>query len=717
MAHTCYTRARTFETVEISTVPTELAGRVDFWNIGYPLGAVVYTTGLISLLAVAWALYRRSTYWRLGKANPDMGPWGARISAGLRTLLIDSFAHRRFVRRERYPGLMHFLIFWGLGILFLATTIDAIEFNAEKWLHWTLPSRHINLQLELVWDIGGLMLISGVALAAYRRYVIRPQRLNTMLENGVLLALLLSMAISGFVLQSLRMAATEMEPWSFASWVVAQAIVGAGFTTYGMEVTHFVLWWAHAALMSATFVYAAVRFGPLMHIFVAPLNLAMRSPVTRPKGALRPMGDLDTLETFGAKDLPQLTWKQLLDYDSCTNCGRCQDQCPAFASGKPLSPRLVVQQAKAYMVERAPVLLSLGDGEVAPEPERSLIHDFVTPDALWSCTTCRACMEACPAFIEHIDTIVDMRRFLTMEEAEVPETAMGAMTSMEQRGHPWRGTQATRTDWMEGTGAVTMAEDAEHDVLLWVGCTSALNGRNQNAARAMASVLKLAGVRYRVLGSEEQCTGEPARRMGNEYLFQMLAEQNIETLNGYSVKKVLTLCPHCFNTMKNEYPQLGGNFEVQHYTEFVAELVRDGRLKPVRAINQTMAYHDSCYIGRHNDIYDAPREIADAIPGLQLVEMEGHSHERGFCCGAGGGRMWMEEEGTRVNHIRTDHFLETEARTVGVSCPFCLQMMEEGISAKGVADQKDAKDLVELLAESLEGDAPTPQRGEELSDL
>ena len=567
------------------------------------------------------------------------------------------------------------------------------------------------------------MLIAGNGLAAYRRYVVRPPRLNTALEDGVLLWLLLAMALSGFLLQSLRMAATEMEPssalyrpewaaWSPVSYAIAAGLRATGMSVYAMEVSHFTLWWAHAALMSAAFVYAAVRFGPLMHIFVSPLNLLMRSSLTRPRGALRPMGALERLDAFGAHELTQLTTKQLLDYDACTNCGRCQDQCPAFASGKVLSPRKLVQDAKAYVEQRAPVLLALADGEQAPEPERSLVHDFVTADALWACTTCGACEEACPAGVEHIDSIVDMRRFLTMEEAAVPASAMDAMTSMEQRGHPWRGTQATRTDWMEGTGAVTLAEDQEHEVLLWVCCTTALNTRNQAAARAMAAVLKRAGVRYRVLGSEETCTGDPARRMGNEYVYQMLAEQNIATLKGYGVKKVLTLCPHCFNTLKNEYPQLGGDFEVLHYTEYVAELVREGRIKPVARIEATLASHASCYLGRHNGIYDPPREIAAAIPGLRLLEMgEGRCRARGFCCGAGGGRMWMEEEGARVNHIRTDHFLETGADVVGVSCPFCLQMLEEGIGAKGVGDTKQAKDLLELLADSLAQSLDAAQSG------
>ena len=692
----------------------EIAGRVEFWNIGYPLGAFVYITAAIAVAAVVWGLYQRRRIWSLGKPNPDLGPWGQRLRDSSRVLLFDTLGHRRFIRREWLPGAMHFSIFWGMVVLFIATNVTALEFNSEKYLGFQSPTVHWSLQMELVWDIfGGLLLFIGLSIALYRRYIQRPPRLNTVLENGVFLGLIMAMVLTGFLLQSLRMAATEMEPtsplyhpewarWSPISYVIAKALRGAGASVYAMEVTHFALWWFHAALMSATFVYAAQRFRHLLHIFVSPANVLLRSTVTRPKGALRPMGDLEQLETFGAKDLPQLTWKQLLDYDACTNCGRCQDQCPAWASGKVLSPRKLIQDAKAYMESRAPALLAAGNGE-PPAPELSMIHDFVTPEALWSCTTCRACMEACPVYVEHIDSIVDMRRYLTLEEAQVPETAMSALGSMEQRGHPWRGTQATRTDWMEGTGATTMAEDPGHEVLLWVGCTPALDPRSQNVARAMASVLKVAGVKYRVLGDEETCTGDPARRLGNEYLFTLMAQQNIDTFTRCGVQRVLTLCPHCFNTIKNEYPQLGGSFQVQHYTEFVAELIRDGRLRPVRSVETSMAYHDSCYLGRHNDIYDAPREVAEAIPGLKLVEMGvNRSHRRGFCCGAGGGRMWMEEEGKRVNHIRTEHFLETEAETVGVSCPFCLQMMEEGITAKEMRETRSAKDLVELLAESLE---------------
>jgi Fe-S oxidoreductase len=317
-------------------------------------------------------------------------------------------------------------------------------------------------------------------------------------------------------------------------------------------------------------------------------------------------------------------------------------------------------------------------------------------------------MEECPVVVEHVPTIMDMRRYLVMEESKMPETAMNALLSLEQRGHPWRGTQYSRTDWAEGLDVPTMAEHPQAEVLLWVGCTPALEQRSQAIARSMAKVLKAAKVDFAILGDEEQCTGDPARRMGNEYLFQMLAQQNIEALNGYEVKTIVTACPHCFNTLKNEYPQFGGNFEVMHYSQFFDRLMSDGRLKLLKmqqGQQATVAYHDSCFLGRHNGVYDEPRRVARAI-GLNVVEME-RNRQRGFCCGAGAGHMWIEESaGTRINHTRTDHFIETDAPTVGVSCPFCLQMLTEGIEARGLSGQKQAKDIVELLADSLEESTP-----------
>jgi Fe-S oxidoreductase len=690
-----------------------LPGRPDFWNIGYPLlGALAYTTALVLATSIAWGLYRRSRMWRLGKpvTADDLGPWRARWWRFIRLAAFDFGAHRKFVRREPFAGVMHFAVFWGFLILLIATTLSAVEFNAGKYLDWELPTVRWRIQTGFVWDVfGGLLATLGVAMAAYRRYVVRPPRLNTFLENGFMLGLLAALLLTGFLLEGLRIGATELNPadaqlfapaaavWSPVGWLFAKALGSVGLNPAAMETAHSVVWWLHIAIYTAGFAYVAIGFTSLAHILVSPANLFFKP--ARARGALRPMGDFEKLTTFGAKDIGDLTWKQLLDFDACTNCGRCQDQCPAWASGKPLSPRKLVQDLKAYMVERAPALL---EGLPDAAPVRSMVSDAVGEEAVWACTSCAGCVEACPVGVQHIDTIVDLRRNLVMEESKLPATARQALENLEQRGHPWRGTSLTRTGWMEGLGIRTIAENPGAEVLFWVGCTGALVERNVRVTRAMASLLKKAGVDFAVLGNEERCTGDPARRLGNEYLFAMLAEQNVETLNRHGVRRIVATCPHCFNTLKNEYPQFGGNFRVQHYSEFVDELIASGRLKAlarVDGVKDTVAYHDSCYLGRHNGVYDAPRRVASAIPGLKLSEMS-RNRDRGFCCGAGGGRLWMEETGRRVNHMRTDHFVETGSETVAVSCPFCLQMFEEGISAKGLGGARQARDLLEILDES-----------------
>ena len=438
-----------------------------------------------------------------------------------------------------------------------------------------------------------------------------------------------------------------------------------------------------------------IPFSKHIHMVAAPLNAYFRS--LEPRGALETI-DLENAERFGASRVQDFTWKQLLDGYACAVCGRCTDACPANFTGKVLSPMHIVENLKEHMI-------AIGhQGPRDPEhTEPQPIIDHAIPEqAIWDCVSCGACMEECPVVVEHVPTIIDLRRNLVLEESKIPETGMNALLSMEQRGHPWRGTQFSRTDWAEGLEVPTMAENPEAEVLFWVGCTAALEQRSQGIARSMVKVLKSAGVNFAILGEEETCTGDPARRMGNEYLYQILAQQNVETMNGYNVQTVVTICPHCFNTIKNEYPQFGGDYEVLHYSQYVDRLIQQGRVKPVKMMNTTVAYHDSCYLGRHNGVYDEPRNVARAIPGLKLVEMEPRCRQRGFCCGAGGGHMWMEEsQGERINHVRTDHFLETQADTVGVSCPFCLQMMTEGIQSKGQDADKQAKDVLEILADSL----------------
>jgi len=420
-----------------------------------------------------------------------------------------------------------------------------------------------------------------------------------------------------------------------------------------------------------------------------------------PKGALKPI-DLEKAETFGAAKITNFTWKQLLDCYSCVICGKCQDVCPAYASGKPLNPKKLIQDLKEHLFEVGPKLLKV-KGKVeasSANPNIALVGNAVTEDELWDCTTCRACQEVCPVSVEHIDKIIDLRRNLVLEQASIPETAEGALRSIEDRGHPWRGTTLTRTDWAQGLDIKTLAEDSDIDILYWVGCTEALEERSMRIAQAMAKLLKLAGIKFGVLGSDESCCGEPARRLGNEYLFQMQAEKNIELLKGYNVRKIVTACPHCFNTLKNEYPQFGGNFEVIHHTEFIADLLKEGKLRIIKGSGGVVVYHDPCYLGRYNDIYEPPRQVLNSVPDITLVEAE-RNRERGFCCGGGGGRMWLEESvGRRISELRIEQVIETKAQIVATACPFCLQMFDDAIKAKEAEEWLKVTDIAELVAES-----------------
>ncbi|MFC1992043.1 (Fe-S)-binding protein, partial [Chloroflexota bacterium] len=443
--------------------------------------------------------------------------------------------------------------------------------------------------------------------------------------------------------------------------------------------------------------YTFVNRSRLQHIFLAPINIFFRS--LKPKGVLTPI-DFETTELFGVSKIEEFTWKQLMDLDACTRCGRCQDACPAYSSGKALNPKEVIQNLKEHLYEVYPVPLV----RKPIESRKDMISEVITDEVVWDCTTCRACVEACPVYIEHVDKIIDMRRNLAMERVQFPESAQVALKSLGDRGHPFRGTTATRTTWFDGLDLPVLAEDSNVDILYWVGCTAALEDRNMSVPKAMVKILQAAGVNFAILGAEENCCGDPARRMGDEYLFSTICEKNVELLKAYNVKKVLTACPHCFNTLKNEYPQFGGNFEVVHHTQFIAGLIREGRLKLNTSDGKKMAYHDSCYLGRYNDIYQEPRTILSAVNGNNNMELS-RSGKNSFCCGGGGGHMWMEEDpDKRVSERRVDEIIQAKVDVVATACPYCLSMFEDGLKAKGAEETLHIKDLSELVAEVLRKD-------------
>ncbi len=620
----------------------------------------------------------------------------------LRGALVIVLGQRRVLQRvpaKDWAGLGHATIFW--GFLSFALSYLIFIFGAAAWGHFPeklLTESGVRVYSRYL-DILAAVLLVMLGWALLRRWVVRPRRLSFDLtrnpDSVVVVALVAGLMVSTLLVHSFYVAQGGSGPEAdvYIGNALGQWFNGLGLGAGAANVLQGAFWWIHLAIILGFAVY--IPFSKHMHMMAAPLNAFFRS--LEPRGALAPI-DLENTERFGAGRVQDFTWKQLLDGYACAVCGRCSDVCPANSTGKVLSPMHIVENLKDHMV-------TIGyqgprDPEhVEPTP---LIGGAISEAAIWDCVSCGACMEECPVVVEHVPTIMDLRRNLVLEESKVPDSAMNALLSLEQRGHPWRGTQYSRTQWAEGLEVPTLADKPEAEVLFWVGCTGALEQRSQSVARSMARVLKRAGVDFAILGDEETCSGDPARRMGNEYLFQILAQQNIETLTQYGVKKIVTICPHCFNTLSNEYPQFGGNFEVLHYSQFVNELIGQGKLTPVNTVNATVAYHDSCFLGRHNGIYDQPRNIIKAIPGLTLVEMEPRCRQRAFCCGAGGGHMWVEEsQGTRINHARTEHFLETQADTVGVSCPYCLQMLSEGIQAKGLEGEKSARDILEILDDSL----------------
>ena len=604
------------------------------------------------------------------------------------------------VRRDR-AGLAHFFIFWGF-LSFTASYVVFI-FGDAAWPQFseTILTDTGVRAVAIYLDLLAALFLVVLAWAAVRRWIATPRRLSFDLtqkwESAVILLLIAALMALSILAEAMYVASGGDGPTAAAiiGSALGNSLSGIGLSAELAEALHALSWWAHVGIILGFAVY--IPLSKHIHLVGAPLSFIFRS--LEPPGTLSTPLDLETAEVFGAANVRDFTQKQLLDGYACAVCGRCTEACPANISGKTLSPMHIAENLKEHLLEVGPGIANGADEQPDAKP---LIGPWIGQEALWDCLTCGACVQECPVGVEHVDMIVDMRRNLTMERAEIPETGMNALMSMEQRGHPWRGTTYTRTDWAEGLDVPTLAEHPTAEALLWVGCTAALEKRSQSVARSMASVLKRAGVDFAILGDEEGCTGDPARRMGNEYLYQIMAQQNIETFTRYDVKKIVTICPHCFNTIKNEYPHLGGNYQVLHYSEFIADLIADGVLKPLVTIDTTLTYHDSCYLGRHNGVYDAPRKIAEAIPGLRLREME-RCRDKGFCCGAGGGHMWMEESrGRRINHIRTDQFLETGADTVGVSCPFCLQMFEEGIqSSDSAPPETKAKDILELLDESL----------------
>jgi Fe-S oxidoreductase/nitrate reductase gamma subunit len=630
---------------------------------------------------------------KLDSKSPRLKSIGAAFEKALPRIR-DFFVHALVqvrVLKKAYPAVMHKLIYIGVTIQVLGTII--LLLNMLLFFPWTItfPRGRADLIYELVMDIAGVMILVGVIMAFFRRLVLRPKTLESRWDDYYALILLTLIPLIGFTMEGTRLLATN-SPW--AAWspvgnLVARLMAFLGMTAQGATQLHDVLWWVHAGV--ALVLVASIPFTKMRHLVYIPLNVIFRP--LRKTGALEKIENIDQAEVLGVGKISEFTSQQLLSFDACVNCGRCEEVCPSNISGMAYSPRTLIQTLRKTMVDS----LQTSNGKTNQELFAERFSEFYP----WQCTTCGACTLRCPAFVNPVDEIIDLRRYQALTTGKVPKSVADALRNIERQGNPWGIPAQDRLNWSEGLNLRKLAPGDETDVLYFVGCASAFDDRNKKVARSFVHLLQKANVNFGVLGFDETCCGETARRMGNEYLFQVFAEQNLEAMGKIKFNRIVTQCPHCFNTLKNEYPQFGSSYKVQHYTEFLSELSLTKDISPNgNGLKGRIAYHDSCYLGRYNGIYKAPRQLLrDAKLNPLELPRQG---ENSFCCGGGGGQSWLETDpNTRINHRRLAEVLQVKADVVATACPYCMLMFDDAIRSKGLGEQVQVMDISELLEKQL----------------
>jgi len=653
---------------------------------------------VVGIAVFAWQMRRR---WRLMRIGPDECRCD-RIVERLKRTFTFAFAQRRMPRYAT-AGIAHQIIFIGFLVLLLRSLTLFGRGYVEEFDFWILGHDTVlGMAYSFLKDLAAVLVILAAGVFVYYRVITRPKRMTLSFEGLLIILIIEVMMFADILYDGAAAVEAAGETFKFNPFEPAGSL--AGFIVSGASDDTLVFlkhlgYWTHVVL-----VLIFLNLLPIskhFHVITAIPNVFAQS--LAPRGRLPNVedieGKIEREETLGLARIDQLSWKGVMDLYTCTECGRCTDQCPATTTGKRLSPKQLMLDLRDHLYSNEKKLVC-----AKPDAADELVPEAISPEVLWTCTTCGACETECPVFITYVDKIVDMRRYLVMEKSEFPTELQNAFRGIETNSNPWSFPASDRAAWTEGLDVPLMRDKPDADVLFWVGCSASFDDRARKIARATASLLIEAGVSFAILGDEENCTGDAARRAGNEFLFQMMAEMNIETLNGYAPKKIITTCPHCFNTLLNEYPDFGGKFDVEHHGTFLARLVAEGRLKPKRPINARVAFHDSCYLGRYNDIYDGPRDALKAIPGLTILEPEA-TRDRGMCCGAGGAQMFKEEEAGdgKVSVLRTEQLLDTKPDMLASCCPFCQRMLIDGL---GDLEREDVEelDIAELLWRSFETD-------------
>ena len=641
----------------------------------------IYILAIIPIAFIVYGLYKRYLLWKQGTEDNRT----SRLSWRILSFIKNGLLQKR-IFQEAYPGIMHGLIFFGFGILFIGTALIALQEDITLPLfHWEYLKGTFYLYYSLILDIFGILAIVGTLMALYRRLVLKPERLDRRWDDNLVLYLLLLILVTGFLVEGFRIHANELPAhpewsrWSPIGLALASVFKGVAITPKISLNLHRFFWWLH--IIAALTFLAVIPYTKLIHIFTGSVDTFLRPDP--PTGRLIPI-DIENSETFGVEKYSEFTWKHLFDLDACVRCGRCQDVCPAHLSGKPLSPKEFIQDLRAGLAQGL-------KNETPP-----LVGTIVDEEVLWACTTCRACEEVCPLFIEHIPKNIELRRHQVLVQTKFPGELRTTFRNLERHKNPWGVPKSQRDEWTQGLEVPIFNEEIAADgYLLWVGCACSVDEKNTKTAIAMVKLLKAAGIPFGILGKQEGCCGEPARRLGNEYVFQLEAEENIALFNELGVKRIITLCPHGYHVFKNEYPDFGGHYDVFHYTEIIQEAM-DRLSLDTPPTSLSVTYHDPCYLGRYNGIYEAPRKVIQKSGGI-LMEMAHHG-KRSLCCGGGGGHIWMEEQmGQRISHLRIEEAVQCNCPTVLTACPHCMTMLTDGAKEKELSDKIEVVDIAQWI--------------------